>query len=160
VSLKSLDPALLRQVAALLGDDTLSQQQTEQRVLELVGDPDLAQRAQEWIREAFGWVLIAHLEELTPPDTFHVRNHDGEWKEFPMQVEPIFAVAKGVAVKMLVDGEREAFQALATRSALFDGVNKMLNAGVDLAGAVVSGPAFVALRAELYAPHVQTQPAK
>lgn len=148
--LNSLDTALLKQIALVLGDPSLSQQQIDDQIKMLVPDPELAQRAKEWSRETFGWVLISQVEALTPPQTFHAKTQGGEWKEFPLEAEPLFADAARLALDLLGEGHRSVFETLATRSALFDGVNKMLNAGADLTGAVISGPAFVTLRADIY----------
>ena len=95
-------------------------------------------------------VLIGRMNLVQLPRTFSARATDGSWHEFPFSADPIFALAGQLAIETYQNGPRELFGPLATSSSMVDAVNKALNAGEDLQGAVLSGPALIGVPAENY----------
>src|SRR5262249_12705685 len=128
----------------------------ERRVLELVEDPMMARRLIDWIPEAFGLVLAAHIGKLEFSNTFSAKNRWGNWVTIEVSREPIFAAAAKHVIAMLHSGPRDAYRTIAERSALLDAVNKALNAGDSIEGARWSGPALNGIPAEVYVPRPQS----
>lgn len=141
---------LLERVVRIMADDGLSEAERNQKVLDCVGDPGLAKRAVEWLPEAFGWVLLSRVPDVRVPRTFHVRDTKGGWHEYDFSAEPLFREAVLLANEMAGPGAKGLFEKLALSSSLVASLNAALNAGADIRGAVVSGPAFVNLPAEIY----------
>jgi len=148
--LNGLSQDTLRRVALILADRETSQEEAAERVAELVPDKTTAQRAKDWLPEAFGWHLIAETPGVVPPRSFHVRTASGAWKELPMKSEPLFDAGLQLADQMIRDGLHGEFATLAKCSSMLDALNNALNAGAEVSGAVISGPAFIALRYEMY----------
>jgi len=152
-SLNGLNQETLRRIALILADRNASQQEIAERVAELVPDKATAQRAKDWLPEAFGWLLISDMPDAVPPRSFHVRTEAGVWKELPMQAEPLFDACLRLADQMIRDGLKEEFGVLACGSSIVNALDNLLNAGAELRGTVISGPAFIALRYEMYEEH-------
>jgi len=134
----------LGEIAALVADRALSEVEREQRALAIAGSPELARRALDWLPEAFGLVAIAHMDGVELPSTFSAKRLDGSWQEFPLSAEPLFAQAVKLAMRS------PDFKRVAEQSGCIEAVNKALNAGDDLKGARISGPAILGVPAEAY----------
>jgi hypothetical protein len=145
-----LSQSQLETIAALFADETLSQEAREAKALEVAGSSILARRALDWLPEAFGLVAIAHIAKtIVMPTTFSAQRTDGTWQQIPFSAEPIFAQAMRLAFAAS-HSNSEIFRPLAERSSSLNVVDKALNAGEDLGGAVLSGPALIGIPAETY----------
>ena len=144
--------ALIERSAAIIGADGISDDAIECEVLALSQDPMLARRLIDWIPEAFGLVFVPHLAKVTFPTTFRARSNRGNWMEFEFKVEPIFPIAARLGMEMYHAGQNPSFGNVVLRSSMIDAVNKALNAGETLDGAVLSGPAMIGIPAETYLP--------
>ena len=123
----------------------------EAAALELLGDPVLARRALDWLPEAFGLVLATHIEpSIQPPETFMAQCGTGEWIEFPVSAEPIFAQCVQLASVVYHHGPREVFEHLALSSAIHAAVNGALNQGVSLKGGKLQPLRVLGVPAEAY----------
>lgn len=150
MTLPILNKKTLLQVAQLMTADVLSEEDVGKRILTLVEDPLLVQRAMAWLPEAFGWVLASKIGKFRLPGSFQARTSKGEWSEFPLSAEPLFNVALSLAEETFQLGLKALFEKLALRSAVMSSLNAALDAGVDVNEAVISGPAFLSLPAEIY----------
>lgn len=140
----------LEKIAMLVGAESADDEQLEFRVVTLVQDPMLAKRLISWLPEAFGIVLIPHIDSVILPKTFRAKNKRGEWVEIDLDAEPIFRPAVQLATHMYHNGPRSIFSNIATRSAIVDAVNRALNEVGSIQGATLSGPALVGIPAEIY----------
>lgn len=150
MNLSVLPEPALSKLAHVLADSTLSEEEKVIASLGIADDPILAQRARDWLPEAFAWHFISKMPDSKLPTNFHVKTRAGEWREFKLQVEPIFESARLLAERFYDEGPAGLFEGMVMRSALLAGLNNALNGGADIATATLSGPAFVALRAEVY----------
>jgi hypothetical protein len=140
----------LAEVAAIAASSS-SPEEYEARAIELVGNKDLARRALDWLPEAFGIVLVTHMElDITLPKTFMARNLAGAWIEFPLATDPIFGDSIKLATIVFHNGPREIFSALATASSVASVVNQALDSGVSMAGGVLQPIRMFGLHAEAY----------
>ena len=139
----------LTKISDLAASD-LSQEQYENAVLDLVGDRTLAQRIIDWLPEAFGFILVGHMGNLTLPTTFQARDAAGDWVEISLSKEPILAEALDLASQVFHNGPKNVFSSLALRSAVVDVVNNALNAGASLEGSRLAPLAMHGLSAEIY----------
>lgn len=146
-----VDPTRVREAIEVLAKYAGQPDLVEAEILSLAGDADLARRLIDWIPEAFGAVLIGHMElGLNLPQTFTAKNVQGHWQEFPLSAEPIFVEAVDAASVYYHEGPRDVFAALAPAGCMVDAVNRALNAGADLAGASLAGPVMLGIPAETY----------
>jgi hypothetical protein len=113
-------------------------------------DKMTVRRLIDWIPEAFGYVLLPHVGDVTLPTTFSARAKDGTWKDFSFDREPIFGETVKIASAMYRDGPRTVFFNVAKRSSMVAAANKALNDGQSLGGATMSGPAMIGIPAEFY----------
>lgn len=150
MQLKGLAGGDLDKVVELIGSNSLAEDVIERQVLALVGDPMIARRAIDWIPEAFALVVAGHMDKVKLPTTFSAKGRDGVWHRFPLSAEPIFAQAMRKAAETFHHGPRDLFGAVAQRSGILDAVNKALNAGQDINGGTLSGPALIGIPAETY----------
>lgn len=145
VSIEQLERAI-----AILGSDDIAETEVDARIGELVHDPMLAQRLVSWIPETFGLVLVLHLGKLQLPKTFSAKSSDGAWVQIELEAEPIFRNTLPLAIAMFHSGPQNAFRHIATRSAVLNAANNLLNAGGSIDGAALSGPALIGIPAEIY----------
>ena len=150
MQLEGLARGDLDRVVELIGSNALAEDAIERQVLALVGDPKIARRAIDWIPEAFALVVVGHMAKVNLPTTFSAKGQDGAWHQFPLSAEPIFAQAVRKAAETFHHGPRDVFGAVAKRSGILGAVNKALNAGQDINGATLSGPALIGIPAETY----------
>ena len=140
----------LAEIAAIAASSP-SPEKYEASAVALVGDKDLARRALDWLPEAFGIVLVTHMElGITLPKTFMARNLAGEWIEFSLDRDPIFTDSLKLAAIVFHNGPREVFSALATASSVASVINKALGSGVSLAGGIMQPIRMFGLSAEDY----------
>jgi hypothetical protein len=133
-----------------LAVSSLSDEEYESGVIQLVGDLAMARRIIDWLPEAFGLILISHMGDIKLPKTFRVRNRAGEWVEIPFSKEPIFADALEFASLTYHNGPKHIFKKLAVCSSVVDAVNKALNAGESLDSAKLGPITMMDLFAETY----------
>ena len=141
---------LIQRTISLLGEGERRDIEIEIGVARFAPDKLTVRRLVDWIPEAFGYVLMPHVADMTLPTTFSAKAKDGTWKEFSLDREPIFGEAVKIASAMYRDGPRTVFSNVAKRSYLVDAVNKALNAGDSLAGAKMGGPKMLGIPAEFY----------
>jgi len=149
--MNSISESTLERVVDILGSGSSSEDEIEDEVLNLIGDDILARRVLDWVPEAFGALLLGHIDGLTLPTTFSVCSRDSTWRELPFSAEPIFAQALRFAMQLAHGGAGGVFEAVAKRSSLLAAVNNALNTGKSPGQIVLSGPAFVGIPAEVYA---------
>jgi hypothetical protein len=142
--------ATVRAAISILVAVGATEEEIEARVLAETRDPLLARRLIDWIPEAFGLVLISHMDGVRLPETFSAKSAAGEWKQFPLTTEPIFVCALRVAQQIFHDGPRNHFEPLAVRSSMLAAVNKALQNGSSVRGGQLAGPAFIGIPAEVY----------
>ena len=140
----------LQRTISLLGEGERRDVEIDIGVARFAPDKLTVRRLVDWIPEAFGYVLMPHVADMTLPTTFSAKAKDGTWKEFSLDREPIFGEAVKIASAMYRDGPRTVFSNVAKRSYLVDAVNKALNAGDSLAGAKMGGPKMLGIPAEFY----------
>lgn len=147
---------LIEGCISVLGQTGLSADEEQRRVLQLVADPMMARRLIDWIPEAFGVVLVAHIGKVDFTNTFSAKDHRGNWVTIEISREPIFAAALKHATTMFHSGPKDVYRSIAERSCILDAVNKALNAGESIDGACMSGPALLGIPAEVYVPRPQS----
>lgn len=149
--MKGVDAVKVGEAIEVLARHASQSDRVEAEMLALVGDDALARRLIDWIPEAFGAVLIGHMKlGISLPKTFTAKDSHGLWREFSFSAEPIFVKAVEAASVIYHEGPREVFVALAPSGSMVDAVNRALNAGADLSGASLAGPAMLGIPAETY----------
>ncbi|WP_353926723.1 hypothetical protein [Pseudomonas sp.] len=146
----------------LLGNPAIGDQQMEQSMLALAGQPGLAQRLLDVIPEGFGLILAAHIaggDKLQLPTTFSVKDALDNWVEIPLRDEPIFAFAVQAAQHIFHHGPRSVFQTVTDRSATVATINNALNAGGSLVDAKL-GLSLLNIPAETYLTHRPAAPTR
>ena len=142
--------AVLKRAIDLIGQDGLGDDDIQQRILDLAGEPVLAQRLIAWLPEAFGLVLISGMDGVDPPTAFTARDQRGRWREFAFDAEPLLPMALVLASEMFGAGPRYSFGRIAQRSAMVAAVSQVLQQDGSLFGARISGPALAGVPAEVY----------
>ncbi len=140
----------LQRTISLLGEGERRDVEIEIGVARFARDKLTVRRLVDWIPEAFGYVLLPHVADMTLPTTFTAKAGDGTWKEFSFDREPVFGQAVTLASEMYRDNPRGVFSAIAKRSAMVAVVNKALDSGQSLSGATIAGPAMAGIPAEFY----------
>ena len=135
----------LKQVALLVADRALTELERESQAHSITGSQELAQRALDWLPEAFGLVALSRIEGLVLPRTFSAKDGNGTWHVFPLSAEPLYAQAIALAHDIEIP-----FKAIAQQGSCVNAVDNALNSGVSLHGAELSGPALVGTPAEAY----------
>jgi hypothetical protein len=142
----------IQRTISQLGEGERRDTEIEIAVRRFAPDPLTLRRLIDWIPEAFGYVLMPHVGEITLPTTFTAKAADGTWKEFALDREPIFGTTLKIAGEMYRDNPRGVFSAVAKRSTMLGAVNDLLNAGRSVKGVKFAGPAFTNIPAEFYDP--------
>ena len=145
----------LQRTISLLGEGERRDVEIDIGVARFAPDKLTVRRLVDWIPEAFGYVLLPHVADLVLPSTFSAKAADGTWKEFSFDREPIFGLAVQIGTAMYQENSRGVFSGVAKRSAMVAVVNKALNGGQSLKGAVINGPALIGIPAEFYDPGVK-----
>ena len=140
----------IQRAISQLGEGDRRDLEIEIAIGRFASDKMTVRRLIDWIPEAFGYVLLPHVGDVTLPATFSAKARDGTWKEFSFDREPIFGETVKLASAMYRDGPRTVFSNVAKRSYMVDAVNKALNAGDSLAGATMGGPKMLGIPAEFY----------
>lgn len=142
---------LIQKAILIMGRSGVTQDEIESEVLAIAHDPMLARRLIDWIVEAFGMVLAAHVTPgMIMPTTFSARSSNGKWLSLKLTAEPIFFETVKIAQAIYHNGPRELFGSIAVRSSMIQAINNALNSGANLKGAVFSGPALLGIPAEVY----------
>jgi hypothetical protein len=143
--------SVIESAISIIGTTGIADDVIERDVRAVVADDMTARRLIDWIPEAFGLVLVSHISsKLVLPTTFSAQSREGEWRDFNLVLESIFVSALLIAQKMFHNGPREIFRNVSERSSMTSTVNNALNAGVNLDGAQLSGPALIGIPAEVY----------
>jgi hypothetical protein len=153
VMMEYVSQSLVDAVVDIVGAQEQVNLDMRQHVAELVDDPATVNRLLDIIPEAFGLVLISHMQEaveVTLPTTFFAKGDNDDWVEISMDREPIFFAAITKAQKIYHSGPRLIFQNNSSRSALLSAFSNALAAKTSLSGAELAGPAFAELSASLY----------
>jgi hypothetical protein len=140
----------IQRAIAQLGEGERRDLEIEIAVGRFASDKLTVRRLVDWIPEAFGYVLLPNVGDVTLPTTFSAKARDGTWKDFSFDREPIFAEAVKIASAMYRDGPRTVFSNVARRSTMVDAANQALNAGESLAGVRMAGPKMHGVPAEFY----------
>ena len=148
----------IQRTISQLGEGDRRDTEIEIAVRRFAANPLTARRLIDWVPEAFGYVLLPHVADLTLPTTFTARAKDGTWKEFGFDREPIFGKAVTIAAAMYKDNPRGVFSAVAKRSTLVQAVNQTLGEGGKVDGTKVAGPALAGVPAEFYEPRPKSSP--
>ena len=153
--MEALSPDLIYQAVQILGaqEATADNDIAEEKIGTLVRDAITVRRLADVIPEAFGLVLASHVpgaDNMTLPDTFRAQDDSGEWVEFPMRHEPVFAVARDIARHTFHNGPRALMQNLADSSSLLSAISQALDSGASLDGTSLGPPSFFGLPASLY----------
>lgn len=146
----AISDAQIEEVARVIGAEGASEAEIESGVLALVQDPLLARRLIDWMPEAFGMVLVSHMDAVALPTGFFAKNDRGDWVEFDLRAEPIVASAIRLALHLYHNGPRNTFSNIAVRSSVICSVNRALNDGASLKDATLSGPSMMGIPAETY----------
>lgn len=150
--MEALSPQLIYQ-AVLLMAAAPEEEALEAQLRALVHDGLSVRRLIDVIPEAFGMVVAAHMPAAAGvilPDSFSVQDEAEQWADFPLQSEPIFAVAADIAIHTFHNGPRAQMENIAGRSSLLSAISNALDEGVELDGATLGGPQFFGLPATLY----------
>ena len=149
--MESVPTEIVHKAIAIISKDTLTEDEMDSHVLNLVEDEITMRRLVDWPPEAFGIFLIAQkFQEIILPTTFSARQENKEWIEFPFKCEPIFVDSLDIAKTMYVNGPADAFETLALRSSTVQTINNALLKGASIDGATLSGPALIGIPAGIY----------
>ena len=150
--MRSVSVEDIQRTISQLGEGDRRATETEIAVRRFANDPVTVRRLVDWIPEAFGYVLLPHVADMTLPTTFTAKAEDGRWKTFAFDREPVFGLAVTLAADMYRDGPRTVFSAVAKRSVMVAAANQALSDGVKLSGVKFAGPAMAGIPAEFYDP--------
>ncbi len=145
-----IDPAILEAAIEIIGEESISDEEIEERVLALAKDAILARRLIDWLPEVLGAIAVGHMGKVNFVDTFSAKTKQGKWKSIPMKAEPIFVEGIKLAQAAWHQGWTKAHERVAFRSAIMKSVGNLLDSGQSLDGATTSGPALIGIPAEIY----------
>ncbi|MBK1884913.1 hypothetical protein JIN85_21055, partial [Luteolibacter pohnpeiensis] len=134
----------------IIGEEGISDDDIEARVLELATDSMLARRLIDWLPEILGAVAVAHMGRVNFMNTFSAKTKKGKWKSIPMQAEPIFMEGIKLAQDAWHQDWSEAHERVAIRSAIMRSASQVIDSGQSLNGVTTSGPALIGIPAEIY----------
>ena len=141
----------IQKAISIMGATGITEEDMESQVLALAPDAMTARRLIDWITEAFGFVLVAHINaKIILPTTFMARRANDQWVSLQFEVEPIFGTALKMAQHIFHNGPSDLFQTIALRSSMVNTINNALNSSADLDGAVMSPTALLGIPAEVY----------
>ena len=145
-----VEPAILESAIEIIGEEGISDDDIEARVLELTADSMLARRLIDWLPEILGAVVVAHMGKVNFVDTFSAKTKNGKWKSIPMQAEPIFVEGIMLAQEAWHQDWSKAHERVAFRSAIMRSAGQVIDSGQSLDGVTTSGPALIGIPAEIY----------
>jgi len=152
--METVSNEVIERAIEILGEAGIPVEETEARLAKLVSDPMTVRRLADFIPEAFGLILIAHLGDgkmnIAMPSGFQAADTKRKWHSFPFSSEPIFIHATRVATTMYHNGLRDVFKTVSLKSSTVSSVNNALNQGAKLENATLSGPALIGIPAEIY----------
>jgi hypothetical protein len=140
---------LVVQAADILATEGIDEDGIEAQLLALTGDELLAKRLREWIREAFGRVVLLSGHRIHFLDTFTVLTSERKLIKVPNRAEPIIKMAGRLAVDYLSQGRKEYVLLIAETSAPMQTALSMIEKGLSLDGAMMAS-AFNGIPAEAY----------
>lgn len=145
-----IDPSILEAAIEIIGTEGISNEEIEERVLQLTKDAMLARRLIDWLPEILGAVTLSHMGKVNFLDTFSAKTKQGKWKNIPMKAEPIFVQGIKLAQETWHRDWNEVHERVAFRSAILKSAGQLLDAGESLDGVTTSGPALLGIPAEIY----------
>ena len=145
-----IEPALLEAAIEIIGEEDISDEEIEERVLALTKDAMLARRLINWLPEIFGSIAVGHMGKVTFVDTFFAKTKQGKWKSIPMKAEPIFVQGIKLAQDVWHRDWTGVHERVAFRSAIMRSAGQVLDSGQSLDGVTTSGPALIGIPAEIY----------
>lgn len=145
-----IEPAIIEAAIQIIGEEGISDEEIEERVLALAKDAVLARRLIDWLPEILGAVAVSHMGKVKFADTFSAKTKQGKWKMIPMKDEPIFVEGIKLAQTAWHQSWTKAHERVAFRSALMKSVCNLLDAGQSLDGVTTSGPVLIGIPAEIY----------
>ncbi len=148
--MKPVPRDLIEKAVWLIGAENATDESVEQSVRDLAGETLIARRLIDCIPEAFGVVMVSHIEKVHAPTTFIAFTASGKPKHFDFAVEPVLCEALIVAQTLFHCGPRDVFERIAARSAILGAVNQAFDKGLSLKGATLGAPVFIGIPAETY----------
>jgi hypothetical protein len=145
-----IDPAILVAAIEIIGEEGISDEEIEERVLALAKDAMLARRLIDWLPEILGSVAIGHMGKVHFVDTFSAKTKQGKWKRIPMKAEPIFVQGIKLAHDAWHRDSTGVYERVAFRSAIMRSAGQVIDSGQSLDGVITSGPALIGIPAEIY----------
>jgi hypothetical protein len=145
-----IEPAILKAAIEIIGEEGISDEEIEERVLALAKDAMLARRLIDWLPEILGAVAVSHMGKVNFVDTFSAKTKQGKWKSIPMKAEPIFVQGIKLAQDAWHRDWTGVHERVAFRSSVMRSAGQVLDAGHSLDGVTTSGPALLGIPAEIY----------
>ena len=145
-----IEPAILEAAIEIIGEEGVSDEQIEERVLALAKDAMLARRLIDWLPEILGAVAVGHMGKVNFVDTFSAKTKQGKWKTIPMKAEPIFVEGIKLAQDAWHRDSTGVYERVAFRSAIMRSAGQVIDSGQSLDGVTTSGPALIGIPAEIY----------
>jgi hypothetical protein len=137
--METIPSEILEQAVQLLGNSDLSQEQAGDDLVTLGVDDMIASRLSAFIPEAFGAVLVSHMEgNLKFPSTFLARDRKGTSEAVLFASEPIFMLALNRAQTMYHEGPPNVFKAIALRSSAVKLINEALSKGMKFDSSTIA----------------------
>ena len=145
-----IEPAILKAAIEIIGEEGISDEEIEERVLALAKDAMFARRLIDWLPEILGAVAVGHMGKVNLVDTFSAKTKQGKWKSIPMKAEPIFVQGIKLAQDTWHHGWTGVHERVAFRSAIMRSAGQVIDAGQSLDGVTTSGPAWIGIPADIY----------
>ena len=145
-----IEPSILEAAIEIIGTGGISNEEIEERVVDLTKDAMLARRLIDWLPEILGAVTLSHMGKVNFLDTFSAKTKQGKWKNIPMKAEPIFVQGIKLAQETWHHDWTEVHERVAFRSTILRSAGQVLDAGQSLDGVTTSGPALLGIPAEIY----------
>ena len=146
----TIEPAILEAAIKIIGEESISDEEIQQRVLALAKDAMLARRLINWLPEILGSVAVGHMGKVNFVGTFSAKTKKWKWKSIPMMAEPIFALGIKIAQDAWHRDWTGIHERVAFRSAIMRSAGQVLDSGQSLDGVITSGPALIGIPAEIY----------
>ncbi len=145
-----IESEVLETAIEIIGEEGISDEEIEERVLALAKDAMLARRLIDWLPEILGAVAVGHMGKVNFVDTFSAKTMQGKWKSIPMKAEPIYVQGHKLAQEAWHRDWTRAHERVAFRSAIMRSAGQVLDSGQSLDGVTTSGPALIGIPAEIY----------
>lgn len=146
----TIEPTILKKAIEIIGEESISVEEIEERVLALAKDAMLARRLIDWLPEILGAVAVGHMGNVNFANSFSAKTKQGKWKSIPMKAEPICVQGMKLAQEAWHSNWTKAHERVALRSSIMKSAMQILDAGHSLDGVTTSGPALIGIPAEIY----------